>query len=104
MPLHERVAVTVRLILAMLFRGMPSGSPEQACRSPFFIPVSPSVTVPPSEACSAPQLPGSPESQLRCPGALPVAAPFILYRLKRSGFSGCRVTVERGGLRVDARR
>lgn len=33
---------------------------------------------------------------------LPLAAPFILFRLKRSGFSGCRVTVQEGGLLVKA--
>lgn len=34
----------------------------------------------------------------------PLAAPFLLYRLKRTGFSGCKVTVTDGGLLVTARR
>jgi hypothetical protein len=38
------------------------------------------------------------------PGVFPLAAPFLLYRLKRTGFSGCRVTVTDGGLLVTARR
>lgn len=38
------------------------------------------------------------------PDVFPFAAPFLLYRLKRTGFSGCRVTVTNGGLLVTARR
>lgn len=38
------------------------------------------------------------------PQAMAVAAPFLLFRLKRWGFSGCRVTVTDGGLLVTARR
>jgi hypothetical protein len=38
------------------------------------------------------------------PLVFPLAAPFLLYRLKRTGFSGCRVTVIDGGLLVTARR
>lgn len=38
------------------------------------------------------------------PHVFPLAAPFILFRLKRQGFSGCRVTVQEGGLLVKATR
>jgi hypothetical protein len=38
------------------------------------------------------------------PYGMPLAAPFILFRLKRGGFSGCRVTVTDGGLLVTASR
>jgi hypothetical protein len=38
------------------------------------------------------------------PHTLPPAAPFVLYRLKRSGFSSCRVTVMANGLLVEATR
>jgi hypothetical protein len=38
------------------------------------------------------------------PAVSPVAAPFILFRLKRSGFSGCRVMVTDGGLLVTSSR
>jgi hypothetical protein len=38
------------------------------------------------------------------PHGMPAAAPFILFRLKRCGFSGCRVTVTKGGLLVTASR
>jgi hypothetical protein len=38
------------------------------------------------------------------PCVFPLAAPYLLYRLKRTGFSGCRVTVTDGGLLVTASR
>jgi len=38
------------------------------------------------------------------PGAFPLAATFVLFRLKRRGFSNCRVVVEQEGLRIEARR
>jgi len=37
-------------------------------------------------------------------GALSAAAPFLLYRLKSAGFSGCRVLVNSGGILLTARR
>lgn len=36
------------------------------------------------------------------PDTLPLAAPFILFRMKRTGFSNCRVTVTKGGLQLTA--
>ena len=38
------------------------------------------------------------------PGALPLAAPFLLFRLKRQGYSTCRVTAGRDGLLLTASR
>ncbi len=38
------------------------------------------------------------------PGCLALAAPFVLFRLKRQGYSGCRVTSTGEGLFVDASR
>ncbi|HXC93044.1 MAG TPA: hypothetical protein VN652_03485 [Geobacteraceae bacterium] len=37
-------------------------------------------------------------------GALSPAAPFLLYRLKSSGFSGCRATASSGGIFLTATR
>jgi hypothetical protein len=42
--------------------------------------------------------------QFSIPGCHSLAAPFILFRLKRCGFSTCRVIHENGGLTVSARR
>jgi len=36
--------------------------------------------------------------------SMPIAAPFILFRLKRNGFSNCKVMVADGGLLVSANR
>jgi hypothetical protein len=38
------------------------------------------------------------------PGCAAVAAPFLLFRLKREGYSGCRAIATKDGLLVDARR
>jgi hypothetical protein len=37
-------------------------------------------------------------------GSLPIAAPFLLFRLKRSGFSDCRVLMTGKGLLLSATR
>jgi hypothetical protein len=42
--------------------------------------------------------------RLQIPGCHSLAAPFILFRLKRSGFSACQVIHENGGLTISARR
>lgn len=41
---------------------------------------------------------------LTLPGCHPLAAPFILFRLKREGYSDARVVHENGGLTIRARR
>ena len=53
-----------------------------------------------------PGYPGNPAGEMRLffSRVMAIAAPFILFRLKRSGFSGCRVTVTDGGLMVTASR
>jgi len=38
------------------------------------------------------------------PGALPLTAPFLLFRLKRLGYSACRATVDGNGLILTASR
>jgi hypothetical protein len=38
------------------------------------------------------------------PGCAPLAAPFLLFRLKREGYSSCCVTAAKDGLRITARR
>lgn len=44
------------------------------------------------------------ELRLFFPDCRPVAAPFIMFRLKREGFSRCAVAVRERGLLVQARR
>jgi len=38
------------------------------------------------------------------PGALPLVAPFLLFRLKRQGFSTCRAVAGRDGILLTASR
>lgn len=44
------------------------------------------------------------ELRLFFPDCFALVAPFLLFRLKREGFSGCRAFMENGGLMVSARR
>lgn len=44
------------------------------------------------------------ELSLYFPDCLPLVAPFLLFRLKREGFSRCRVFTQNGGLVLKARR
>ena len=104
MRYHARLSVTLRLILFSLF---PDFTPDQP-------PVIPVIS---DSFCAV-----SPEVLLNClrnsdivtslaeartivvPGAFFLAAPFILFRLKRWGFSGCRVCAEHKGLCLEVRR
>ena len=49
-------------------------------------------------------LDGKGELRLFFPVCLALAAPMVLFRLKREGFSGCRVQVSEKGLYVRGRR
>jgi len=53
-----------------------------------------------------PDYTGDPVDTVRLffPGAHPLAAPFMLFRLKRTGFSSCRIIVKDGGLLLTATR
>jgi hypothetical protein len=44
------------------------------------------------------------ELRLLLPNCLAIAAPVVLFRLKREGFSGCFVQASEHGLYVEARR
>ena len=44
------------------------------------------------------------ELRLFFPGCLAIAAPFVLFRLKREGFSSCSVQASGEGLQVRGRR
>jgi hypothetical protein len=47
---------------------------------------------------------GSGELALFFPGCLSLAAPFLLMRLKRTGFSRCQAVADAGGIVLTARR
>ena len=101
---HARLSVTLRLILYTLFPAVTRD------RSPAIPAIPDSArTVSPEELLLCLRNPGriagfTGGGTLLVTGAFPLAAPFILFRLKRWGFSGCRVSVEQEGLRIDMRR
>ncbi|MBU5638487.1 hypothetical protein KOM00_17305 [Geomonas sp. Red69] len=49
-------------------------------------------------------LDASGELRLFVPSCRGLAAPFVLFRLKREGFSRCSVRITEGGLLIQARR
>jgi len=53
-----------------------------------------------------PEFPGLPIETVRLffPNTLALAAPFLLFRMKRRGFSAGKVTVQNGGLLLTATR
>lgn len=104
MRFRDRFSVTLRCLRVSLFPCGGTGSPCDV--------------LPPSGSCrsvSPEELSGRlvdgrffgkerGELSLFLPGAIPLAAPFVLFLLKRRGYSDCRVVAEREGLQVMARR
>lgn len=91
MTTTARACRTLTVVIHALFPDAgPAGTPEQ--KYPLFHP---------DQAFVADQ-DGTTGFIIR--DVLPLAAPFILFRLKRTGFSGCRVIVKDGGLLVTASR
>ena len=104
MRFSARLSITLRLIRFSLFPAVTPEHPSGTPATPF------TCRTTPPEALSACLLdPGqnydnSGELSLFVPGAFSLAAPFVLFRLKRWGFSGCRVLADQEGLRIKARR
>ena len=93
MSVFNTIRTTLRLILfslAPLFANRLFPSDETTTLAAYFDP----------HNATAPSGP----FQIHFPYASPVAAPFILFRLKRTGFSSCRITATDGGLLLTARR
>ena len=100
-----RLSVTLRLIRCLLF---PPDTPDVSAAISLHLPGS-CRTVSPDALCRSfanwgEYADSRGEFTLIVPGALHFAAPFVLFRLKRWGFSGCRVMAEREGLRIQGRR
>jgi hypothetical protein len=85
-----RISITIGVIIGALFPGCGGKSPAGG-GSLFSADLSRSL---------------GPDGRLsfRIPGCAAAAAPFVLFRLKRSGFSDCRATATKEGLLVEARR
>ena len=98
-----RLSLTLRLILLSLVPAVAHGLTLAPS------PIPDSSTMSPEELMFCLRNPervaGLTEGRaFRVPGVFPQAAPFVLFRLKRWGFSGCRVTVHQDGLCIEARR
>ena len=107
----SRIAATLRLIHESLFTASTPASslPESPSAVPAsVIPPAP-LAIDPADVFVRLLAPGTPRDRggtvrLFVPGVCFLAAPFVLFRLKRWGFSGCRVVVEAGGLVIEAQR
>lgn len=99
-----RLSVTLRLILYVLFPAVSSVRPPLMPAGP----ESPRIVSPELllfHLRNPGRIPDFTEGcNLIVPGAFPLAAPFVLFLLKRWGFSGCRVGVDQEGLHIEARR
>ncbi len=99
----NKLRATVVLMMGALFprtrngfRTAPEGTGGQA-------------SIDPDDFAAALAEPGSllrPDGtlELHFNGALPIAAPLLLFRLKRTGFSDCRATITPDGILLTARR
>jgi hypothetical protein len=103
MQFSARLSITLRLIRFSLF---PAVTPDRPPDIPV-LPV-PCHSLSPEELCACLVNPGQHADTTQfcffVTGAFPLAAPFVLFRLKRWGFSGCRVLVDQEGLCIKARR
>ena len=104
MRFSARFFLTLRLIRSSLF---PAVTPDR----PPGIPAMPAScrTMSPEALCACLVTSGwhadtTGVFSLFVPGAFPLAAPFVLFRLKRWGFSGGRVLADQEGLCIEARR
>ncbi len=94
------IRATALIIICSLFPGSGDTAPVPPPAPPQ------PVTIPPEgiraaigSLCSADR-----SLALQFSHAYSIAAPFLLFRLKRLGYSNCRVIVTQGGLRVFADR
>ncbi|WP_298437197.1 hypothetical protein [Geobacter sp.] len=100
------VLVAVNAVLPPMKRGgprLPATASPGAAAPPGFIPVPPAA-IPSCLAHPEALVNGEGELSLFFIGAPALAAPFLLFRLKRLGFSRCRAAVNSGGIALTARR
>jgi len=110
MSVTNRFSNSMRLILTALFPSRTDGKDRKNC---------PATLNPPCPGFYLTVLPEDLHSFFSDPGeaydshksitifiadVLPLTAPFLLFYLKRNGFSGCRAEVADGGLIVHAAR
>jgi hypothetical protein len=105
-----RISKSLLLILTALYPSV-TGRKTQKCRAKTldaFCPAGYSLLLPEDLHLFFSGLGNSPNPEKPIaafiPYVLPLTAPFVLYYLKRNGFSGCRAEVAYGGLTVHASR
>ena len=110
MSFTNRLSKSMQLILSALFPER-YGSNNRKDRPATLKPSCPGcyITVSPDEIHSFFSDPGEAYDSHKAinifiPDVLPLTAPFLLFYLKRNGFSGCRAEVANGGLIVHAAR
>jgi hypothetical protein len=110
MSVTNRLSKSMQLILSALFPSRTGGK-DQKNRPATLIPHSPGfyVTVLPEDLHSFFSDPGDAYDSHKTltifiPDVLSLTATFLLFYLKRNGFSGCRAEVANGGLIVHAAR
>ena len=110
MSVTNRLSKSMQLILSALFPSRTNGNNRKN---------RPATLNPPCHDCYLTIVPEDLHSFFSDPGeaydshksiaifipeVLPLTAPFLLFYLKRNGFSGCRAEVANGGLIVHAAR
>lgn len=102
MDIFSRLSISALVIRCALFPGQKRGKPPCA-PSPLdgFISLSPG-DIPFYLADLRQSLDHEGRLALFFPGCLAAAAPFLLFRLKRTGFSRCRVKITDKGLFLTA--
>jgi hypothetical protein len=110
MSITNRLSKSMQLILSALFPAR-YGRKNWKARPATLKPSRPGfyLTVSPDEIHSFFTDPGETYDSHKSitifiPEVLPLTAPFLLFYLKRNGFSGCRAEVANGGLIVHASR
>jgi len=105
MRYDARLSVTLRLILSSLF---PTDTQRHLPVIPAGSDTSPRIMSPEALLTCLRDFSRTATLQEGCtflvPGAFSLAAPFVLFRLKRWGYSGCRVSADQDGLRIEVRR
>lgn len=106
MDMAKRLRTTVTIIVHALFpsRNKARLAKHELCHgAPDCRPVTPD-DIPFFMANPDCAVNGNGELTLFFPDCISLAAPFLLMRLKRAGFSRCRAVIEYGGIVLSARR
>jgi hypothetical protein len=97
--MRQSISITFLVIVNSLFPAKGKGAPPGAVPGAV-----PPGSIPRYLADLGTPVGNDGKPALFLPGCMPLAAPFLLFRLKREGYSSCRATASRDGLLIEARR